>query len=82
MIKRFVLKFGNALINLCAVLFIGVVLVGSIVEMTENFARGILFLVIGVMLFTVFFYLSYLLMSINDYLGKIYKCLSNNEKSK
>lgn len=76
--KNFVVKLGNRFIDICAWIFLVMVLIASINTMTYDFASGVLLLIGGIFSFIFVFYLIYLAISINDNLMNINKLLQEN----
>ena len=69
--QKFVVQFGNVMINLCAWLYLIVLGISSLSYMSVSLALGVGFLIGGLVLFLFIFYLLYLLMSINSTLLSI-----------
>ncbi len=80
--KNFVVKLGNRFIDICAWIFLVMVVIAGINAMTYNFASGVLLLIGGVFSFVFVFYLIYLAISINDSLMNINKLLQENLPAK
>lgn len=66
--QKFVVQFGNVMINLCAWLYLIVLGISSLSYMSVSLALGVGFLIGGLVLFLFIFYL---LMSINSTLLSI-----------
>ena len=72
--KKFIINFGNGLIDLAAwVTLVALVITSIALMFSENFLYGIGVLLIGLVIFVATFYLIYLAISVNDNLEEI-KC--------
>ena len=80
MIKKFVISCGRGLIDGSALLCVIAIVIAGIVTLLENVAVGLAILVGGTMSFVVFYYMVYLLISINDNLTEINNKLGNKKE--
>ena len=78
--KKFVVSSGASLIELSAWIVMIALIITSIVAMCNDFFTGILILLIGLIVFVMFYFSIFLLIDINDNLTEINSKLDMNKQ--